>query len=154
MDISWRDIFVVSLIVLIIGVLLAFYGIIARSEGLLIASSILILFPIPFVVLSYKALRGEAIRSKDLYNNAIIGLAMIAIVSLSGYFLFATTQGKALSLAVFLGTTLSLIVEYAGKRKNRGKKYGKSEDKTAENGKEHANNISRETTERKQVEKN
>ena len=153
MDISWRDLFVISLIVLIIGVLTASYGVVVQSEGLIITSSILILFPIPFVILSYRALKGGEVRSKDLYSNAIVGLVMIIIVSLSGYFLFATTQGKAVSLAVFLGTILSLIIEYISRKRAEAKSTRKTEIKTVE-GREELANASRETKtiEQKQVE--
>ncbi len=153
MDISWRDLFTISLIVLIIGALTASYGVVARSEGLIIASSILILFPIPFVMLSYRALKGEEVRSKDLYNNAIVGLVMITIVSLSGYFLFATTQGKAVSLAVFLGTILSLIIEYISKKRAEAKSMRRTEIKTVESIEEPVKATVSETIEQKRVEK-
>ena len=116
MTFSWRDIFVISITVLVLGITLAMYGIVARSESVIIASSVLILFPIPFVILSRKGLRGE-VNPYDLYGNAIIALLTISIISLIGYFLFATASGKAVSLAIFIGTTLSLIIEYLSRKR-------------------------------------
>ncbi len=111
---------VISLVVLILGVLLASYGVVVRSESIIIASSILILFPIPFVMTAHKRLRDEE-KPPDLYGNAIIALITISVVSLLGYFLFATASGKAVSLAIFIGTTLSLIIEYVNRVRERKK---------------------------------
>ncbi len=118
---------IISLIVFILGVALSSYGVVVRSESIIIVSSVLILFPMPFLMLSYKGLRGE-IRNPNLYGNAIVALITISIVSLLGYFLFATISGKAVSLAIFIGTLLSLVIEYINRLKER-KDKGTVEDK-------------------------
>ena len=127
--------FVVSLIVLILGVLLASYGVVVRSESIIIASSILILFPIPFVMLAHKGLKGME-KAPDLYENAIVALITISIVSLLGYFLFATVSGKAVSLAIFIGTILSLIIEYASRVKGKERRVKENEKMLLVAGKE------------------
>ncbi len=113
-----KDILSVSLIILVIGILLLFSGIVMRNEGITIVSTILILAPIPFLA-SFWGKTKNNITARDLYKNMVIALIFISIISLVGYFTFVTVMGKAISLAIFIGTMLSLIIDYLNFRKER-----------------------------------
>lgn len=119
-----KDILLISLTILIMGVLLSIYGIMMGNEGVIIVSTVFILAPIPFLV-SFLGKKKDRITAKDLYKDVIMAMIFVSIISLVGYFTFVTVMGKAISLAIFIGTVLSLIIDFLTFKKNKAGKTHK-----------------------------